>query len=117
MEGVSRPNSCGDRRGILGQAPFRPGPVIDGSSAMAEQVEPERHDAGGNPRGACGHDRTSKVDAGGCETCGQSVRRDECSRVRMDQIAPRNVDGVRYVAELFERKDVFLSPIELCWST
>src|SRR6266581_8520258 len=104
--------SGGDRRRILGQSPFRPRAVIDCGSGVSEQIEPERHHAGGDAGGAAGHDRALQVDAGGGKSRGKRVGRNESAAVGMNEVGPWNVGGVRDVPELLEWEYVFLAAVE-----
>src|SRR5690349_15595823 len=51
-------------RQVVPLAPFRPRPVINGDVFLAEQIEPQRRDAGGNAAAATGHDRPLHIDPG-----------------------------------------------------
>ncbi len=79
---------------------------------MAEQIEPERHHAGGDAGGAAGHDRALQVDAGGGESRGKRIGRDQFAALGLNEIGPGDVDGVRDMAELLEREYVFLAAVE-----
>src|SRR5438105_13456141 len=64
------PPSGLDRR-IGAAAPLRPRAVVDRDAGVAQEVQPECEDRGGDPRAAGRRDRTREADTGGLESLAQ----------------------------------------------
>src|SRR5664279_3908922 len=118
---MTQTSSCdvsgSDGRRVFGEPPLRPGPVVDGRRFVAEQKEPERHDAGGDPRAACRYDGALEIDACRLEARRERIGRNESPRFRINQIRPWNIDGVWDVSELLGGIEVFLGAIEFAGTT
>src|SRR6266536_6535834 len=93
MESVSvRP---GRHRQLRPRAPFDPGAVVEAGRLLAERIEREPQDRGGDAGAATRHDRLVEIDAAGLERRPDPVGRDETAV--FDDPGIRHVAGARHM--------------------